>query len=285
MEATVKLSTVPGLAIGVVLALMSACGAEEPEQAASTSAAGGTGDGSTSAPGADIHGEVDIGGGRTLYVRCTGTGAPTVVLEGGDGDSSSSYRFAEARIAAVTRTCVYDRANLGQSDPAPGPRGLQELVGDLELLFGAASIPGPYVLVGTSGGGYISVGYAVAHLQDVAGIVLVETPAPFLNPPPEIIDETRWDHPDNRERRDYLQVEKDAWAARAVVGDIPVTIISNDYGPDAAEGERSNVEDQRGWLVLSPRAQQIVVTTGHAVEERDPELVIQSILDVVEAAG
>ena len=33
---------------------------------------------------------------------------------------------------------------------------------------------------------------------------------------------------------------------------------------------RENVEDQEGWLVLSPRAEQVVVTTGHAVEEQDP---------------
>ena len=26
----------------------------------------------------------------------------------------------------------YDRANLGKSDPAPGPRGLEDLVGDLQ---------------------------------------------------------------------------------------------------------------------------------------------------------
>jgi hypothetical protein len=30
---------------------------------------------------------------------------------------------------------------------------------------------------------------------------------------------------------------------------------------------RRNVEDRKGWLVLSPRAKQIIVRTGHAVEE------------------
>ncbi len=96
-----------------------------------------------------LDGRVDIGGGRSLYVRCSGAGSPTVVLEGGDGDTSDSYLFAEERLAMEARTCVYDRANLGQSDPAPGPRGLPELVGDLEALLQAAEIPGPYVLVGT----------------------------------------------------------------------------------------------------------------------------------------
>jgi hypothetical protein len=47
---------------------------------------------------------------------------------------------------------------------------------------------------------------------------------------------------------------------------------------------RRNVSDQKGWLVLSPRAKQMVVPTGHAVEEEDPQLVIDAILDLAKAA-
>jgi pimeloyl-ACP methyl ester carboxylesterase len=228
---------------------------------------------------------VDIGAGRGLYLRCTGTGTPTVVLEGGDEDTTSSYGFAEAGVAAVTRTCVYDRANLGRSDPAPGPRGFADLVGDLDGVLEAAGVDGPYVLVGTSGGGYITAGFAYAHPDQIAGMVFVEVPAPFADPPPDIVALTAWDHPQNIERRDYLQVERDAWAGRREIGDIPIVVISNDYGPGAElPGDRANVADQHGWLVLSPRAEQIVVTTGHAVEEQDPQVVIDAILDVVAAS-
>jgi Serine aminopeptidase, S33 len=236
---------------------------------------------------------VDIGGGRGLYVRCTGEGSPTVVMEGGDLDTSSSYSFATAAVSEVTRACVYDRANLGRSDPASGPRGLDDLVGDLEAMLEAAEIPGPYVLVGTSGGGYITAGYAVGHPDEVAGMVFIDVFSPFRNPPRSIVQETKWDHPDNLEKRDFLQVERDAWAGRKEVGDIPVTIITVEYSnadlagsPFASEraAMKANVQDQRGWLVLSPRAEQVVVDTGHAVEEDDPQLVIDAILDVVEAA-
>jgi hypothetical protein len=47
---------------------------------------------------------------------------------------------------------------------------------------------------------------------------------------------------------------------------------------------RRNVADQRRWLVLTPRAKQVVVHTGHAVEEADPQVVIGAILEVVEQA-
>ena len=108
-----------------------------------------------------------------------------------------------------------------------------------------------------------------------------------------IVEETDPDHPSNLERRDYLRIEKDAWAARKKIGDIPVTIISNRYSsteikaspfPSEARGMRRNVSDQKGWLVLSPRATQMVVHTGHAVEEEDSQLVIDAILDVAKAA-
>jgi hypothetical protein len=54
--------------------------------------------------------------------------------------------------------------------------------------------------------------------------------------------------------------------------------------PSERAAMRDNVENQKGWLVLSPRARQKVVHTGHAVEEDDPGLVIDAILDVVKAA-
>ena len=230
---------------------------------------------------------------RGLYVRCTGTGSPTVVMEGGDDDTGDSYAFAEPAVSEVTRACVYDRANLGRSDPAPGPRGLPELVGDLGRLLAAAEIPGPYVLVGTSGGGYITAGYAYDHPRDVAGMVFVDVAAPFRNPPRQIVEDTDPDNPANIEKRDFLQVEKDAWNGRKRIGDIPVTVITDDPSaeaiaespfPSERRAARRNVANQKGWLVLSPRAKQVVVHTGHAVEEADPELVIDAILDVVKQA-
>jgi len=287
---------VPHAAVGLVSAFVIsvaavACGeddeADEPTTATTTTTT------EADEPPGELDEVVQIDGGRGLYVRCTGSGSPTVVMEGGDLDTSDSYFFAEEEIAAVTRTCVYDRANLGQSDPAPGPRGLDELVGDFEALLESAPIPGPYVLAGTSGGGYISAGYAVEHPDEVAGMVFVEVPAPFQNPPAPIVKETQPSHPSNLERRDYLQVEKDAWAARKEIGDLPITVISNRYSqaeiagamfPSEKRGMRANVEEQKGWLVLSPSAEQVVVTTGHAVEEADPQLVIDAILDVVHAA-
>ena len=276
-------------AVAAIAILAAGCGGDDASPGGSTSPTSAD----RSAASQDLDGVKKIGAGRSLYVRCTGSGSPTVVMEGGDEDTSDSYGFAEPSVAKVTRACVYDRANLGRSGPGPGPRGLNELVGDLERLLQVARIPGPYVLVGTSGGGYITAGYAYAHPRQVAGLVFIDTASPFRNPPPEIVKGTDPDNPENVERRDYLQVEKDAWNARERIGDIPVSVVTvkpsaaaikDSPFPSERRAMRRNVEDQKGWLVLSPRAKQIVVHTGHAVEEDDPQLVIDTILGVVKAA-
>jgi pimeloyl-ACP methyl ester carboxylesterase len=272
------------LAILALALVLSGCGGGDDAGSVQTT---------TVSSDAPIDRVVNVDGERGLYLRCSGTGSPTVVMEGGDEDTGDSYAFAESRLAAVTRTCVYDRGNLGRSDAAPGPRGFTNLVEDLDRLLVKADVPEPYVLVGTSGGGYIVAGYAFAHPTQIAGMAFIEVPTPFRDPPTPIVEETKWNHPSNVEQRDYLQVEKDAWAARKEVGDIPITIVSNAYSDDEIEaatfpserrGMRTNVQDQRGWLILSPRAKQTIVHTGHAVEEADPELVINVILDVIKAA-
>jgi len=166
---------------------------------------------------------------------------------------------------------------------------VNELLGDLEALIEAAELAGPYVLVGASGGGYLMAGFAARHRDDVAGLVLLETPKAITisSLPAEVRADIACDSPNNIERRDYIGVEHEVWDARAEIGDFPMTIVSNDYGPNAPPGdEQTNVVDQQTWLVLSPNSNQVVVTSGHDVVWNESALVIDEILAVVaEARG
>lgn len=236
---------------------------------------------------AGFAGVVDIGGGRKLYAECSGSGSPTIVLESGDESGISDWRSVLPRLVDRTRVCGYDRLGTGRSDAATGCRGLTELRSDLEALLERLGESGPYVLVGESGGGYLAAGFAYEHASDVAGIVLVDTFSAIIPAlaPAELIADLKCDSKVNVERRDYVNVEHDAWSPRHRLGEFPMIIISNDYG-DAFEdaGQRTNVEDQRGWLVLSPRARQVVVTSGHSAAENEPDLVLAQILSVLEDA-
>jgi pimeloyl-ACP methyl ester carboxylesterase len=227
---------------------------------------------------------VEIGDGRSIYRDCRGEGSPTVILESGDGADASQWSQVIARIAEVTKVCAYDRGGLGRSDPVTGCRHLEDLTGDLAQLLEAADIPAPYVLVGTSGGGYISAGFAAERPDEIAGIVLLDVFRPFTDPPPELIAETACDAPGNSERRDYLAVEHEAFDEAGEIGDIPVTVVTIEYENPENLDEEENIEGQQGWLVLSPQAQQVVAHTDHDIANADPAFVVEEVIKVVEAA-
>lgn len=53
--------------------------------------------------------------GNDLHLYCTGTGAPTVVLEAGLGEPSLTWAGVQSALADDHRVCSYDRAGLGWS--------------------------------------------------------------------------------------------------------------------------------------------------------------------------
>jgi pimeloyl-ACP methyl ester carboxylesterase len=117
---------------------------------------------------------VDIGGGRSLYLKCLGSGRPTIVLEAGFGGTSDVWRDVHSQLGRHGRTCAYDRAGLGHSAPRPGVHDAGDETRDLQRLLAAARIPPPYVLVGHSYGGLLVRLFAHAHPNEVTGVVLVD---------------------------------------------------------------------------------------------------------------
>lgn len=130
---------------------------------------------------AKMRGEkVDIGG-RSLRVVCAGerSAAPLVVLESGAFGFSADWGVVQERLAAKgLRSCAYDRAGLGYSDPGPRPRDADAVASDLDALLRARGETGPYVLVGHSMAGLFVRRFAVAHPDQVAGVVLVDAATP-----------------------------------------------------------------------------------------------------------
>lgn len=117
---------------------------------------------------------VDVEG-RRLHVRCEGAGAPTVVLEAGAANGSLSWYEVQPEIAKFTRVCAYDRAGHGWSDPGRRPRTPSVIASELHGLLAAARVPGPYVVVGHSLGGFYARMFATRYRDQVTGLVLVES--------------------------------------------------------------------------------------------------------------
>jgi alpha/beta hydrolase family protein len=117
---------------------------------------------------------VDLGA-ESLYLTCKGEGSPTVILESGSlGMTTAQWSGIQDQVATFTRVCSYDRANVGKSGSAPGPRTVQQMADDLDMLLTTARVPAPYELVSYSFGSLVSRLYASQHPDDVAGMVLID---------------------------------------------------------------------------------------------------------------
>jgi pimeloyl-ACP methyl ester carboxylesterase len=128
---------------------------------------------------------VDIGG-RKLRLVCAGpaVGAtppnqPTVWMEAGAFGLAADFAAIQQKLAAKgIRSCAYDRAGMGWSDPGPKPRDSAAIVGDLEKLIAASGERGPFILMGHSMAGLHTRLFAARNPDKVAGLVLIEATTP-----------------------------------------------------------------------------------------------------------
>jgi len=118
--------------------------------------------------------QIDVGG-RQMHLHCLGRGGPTVVVDQGAGAWSTHWMHLHEALARESRVCLYDRAGLGWSEPAPGPATSERAARDLARLLQAAGERAPFVIVGHSYGGYVARVLRGMRPDLVAGIVLVES--------------------------------------------------------------------------------------------------------------
>jgi pimeloyl-ACP methyl ester carboxylesterase len=131
-----------------------------------------------------------------LHLHAMGDSGPSVILDAGIGASSLSWSLVQPLAARFARVYAYDRAGYGWSDPprrAGGPRIASRLAQDLRALLRAAEVPGPYILVGHSFGGYVARLYAERWPVEVAGLVMLDSP-----------DAGEWAEPSRENRRRHL---------------------------------------------------------------------------------
>ncbi|KAA3662976.1 MAG: alpha/beta hydrolase [Chloroflexi bacterium] len=112
---------------------------------------------------------------HTMHLYCIGEGSPTVVLESGLGETLLNWSKVQTETAVFTRTCSYDRAGFGWSEPVDDPVFSPQVADMLHTLLQNAGESAPYVLVGHSAGGIHVRNFAHQYPNDVAGIVLVDS--------------------------------------------------------------------------------------------------------------
>lgn len=119
---------------------------------------------------------VDIGG-RRLHLVTEGDGSPAVMIIPALSSSVAQWFRVQraAADAARTRVCVYDRADIGWSDPPRRRMTFDAMADDLHALITAAGIETPCVIAGHSVGGIIARRFQAKYPDDVAAMLLLDS--------------------------------------------------------------------------------------------------------------
>lgn len=259
----------------------------------------------TVAPRPTLPGDkVDVGG-YQLYLYCTGTGSPTVILEAGLEGDDISWKQAQPEVAQFTRVCSYDRAGLAHSDYGPTPRDAELSAADLHTLLTKAEITPPYVLVGHSFGGLLIRRFAFDYPDEVDGLIFVDSlhedwweEALKLLPPPSSNDSSRlssfrnyltdgWrDLSSNFEAMDIPAVVEQV-RETGDFGDLPImvltagkfTVLNPGLPPDLEDALAELFHDLQGRLAaLSTVGSQVVIPdSGHNMPRENPQAVVEAI--------
>lgn len=227
-----------------------------------------------------------------------------------------------SELSGFTRVCAYDRPGTpvgeepSRSDPVPQPVTAGEAVADLHALVTAAHIATPSVIVAHSYGGVIARLYAMTYPGDVNGMVLVDALTEGLQdaetPQEWAIQRVLLNGDLTEALRIYPAIERadadrsfDQIRAAAPLQPMPLVVLSADrpWGPMVprliTDGvlpanipadfgyvtDRAQKVAQARLAALVAGARHVTDTkSGHEIHKDQPQLVADSIRDVVTAA-
>ncbi len=254
---------------------------------------------------------------HVMYIDCFGEQSPTVLIDVGIADSSANWYKLAKNLAKDVRTCVYDRAGYGWSDPGPGKRTTAQIVHELNMLLEFAEVPGPYVLVGHSFGGFTARYFAATHPDKIVGAVLIDSSHPdqiyrlseldnVKKKPPMKISrresapstmtefEKRWYLLNSSRKAVFAQMNELKYFKESAyevkhsgpMSDIPLAILTRDKSQlpeiNGTSLESAWRDMQKDLLKLSKNSwQTIIKDSSHNIYKDAPDEVISNILKVV----
>jgi len=240
----------------------------------------------------DLFGAVEVADG-TIYIRCSGSGSPTVLLESNQGDGAGAWAVVEARLSRTTRVCSYDRVGVADPEQAgqAGPAGT--IAFDLGAALAAVHQRGPFVVVGQMVGALYAEMFVATHREDVIGLVLVDPVSPdfFDRMRPLLTPDAQAQMDDGLEQQPEMRSFDESAAQAAAIGgfgDLPLVVVSTPMevadlaaaaGVPAANAEavvRLIESTRRDQVALSTRGR--LVTSSVAGSTADVVAAVKSLV-------
>ena len=228
--------------------------------------------------------------GHRLFGLLSGEGKTTVVLDAGLGGTSEDWAKVQPEAAKFSKVFSYSRAGLGQSEKAPTPRTCQDIISDLRSLLFSANLKPPYILVAHSWSGLNARWFANQYPDEIAGMVLVDAVhenkyEQFEKVLPQEKAERMWafvkDPSKNDETIDRIASIEQV-RSRQTVFNFPLIVLTR--AADSDELNKIETDLQAEFLKLSTKSKQYFSKhNDHFIQNSEPELVIDSIRQVVEA--
>jgi pimeloyl-ACP methyl ester carboxylesterase len=242
--------------------------------------------------GSTVPATVDTVNGRQVEIATAGSGgSATVVFEAGLGDDWTSWDEVAAELSQHTRVFAYSRPGYGVSDPTTSPRDPRTIVEELRALLAYEGYSPPYVVVGHSiGGAYMEL-FAKAHPDEVAGVVLVDTrhrdflatceaaqldncglPEPLLQQQATAAI---------AEYRAFTLASEEIRAAGSF-GSYPVRVLTATDHPVSAAREALWESMLASLAAEATNGEHVLVRgAGHYIQRDRPDVVVQSILEIL----
>jgi pimeloyl-ACP methyl ester carboxylesterase len=238
---------------------------------------------------------------RLFQTRCVGEGQPNVMLVSGSGTPLENWDDVQARIGSVARVCAYDRLGIGQSGRPPPRQSFETFAEDLEGVIDALALERPLVVVGHSMGGPIAMTWATSHLDDTAGVVLVDASSASFEAwsTAEVSAERRAAANESAENPEHLD-NRVSWRQLEVLsglGGVPLVVLTHDPGnPESVEFSMTDrdpedvrkawVEGQRQWAQFSSRSELVTVDgAGHFIHYSAPDAVVAAVLQAMDVSS
>jgi pimeloyl-ACP methyl ester carboxylesterase len=237
-----------------------------------------------------------IAEGKTIHIKCMGTGSPTVILTAGLGDSE--WQKVQPQVARVTKVCFWDRYGSGFSSKGTGRETVAETTADLIAALKVARVRGPFVAVGHSLGAFESLLLKDRAPDAVVGMVLVDPSIPDQDD--RLKKAAHMPPLSGKALLDPLAISlKQVVNPKRNYGDMPIIVLTSTKVPELPPGTPDAVsaratfaamdaEMHRGHAELaalsSRGVQRRVPDSGHYIQLDQPNAVIGAIEEVVTAA-